>query len=103
MLEIMRVPRWAIVNVPASEVVGEFAHVERTDQNAARGFQSRDHCCVRLGRRTTAVDLGAGSRRQSFDVEQILDRKRCAGKWPEALAARAGGVDRDSFCEVGRA
>src|ERR1700677_2530272 len=102
MLEIMRVPGWAVVNIPAREVVGEFAHVERADQNAARGFQARDHCCVRLGRRAIAGDLGAGSRPQYFDVEQVLDRKGWAGKWPETLSACAGRVDRVSLGERAR-
>ena len=39
------------------------------------------------------------ARWQSFDVEQVLDRERRAGKRPQALSARAGGVNRVSFCE----
>ena len=82
------------MSVLAREVVGEFAHVKRADQNAARSLQTRDHCCVRLGRRAVAVDLGASSRRQSFDVEQVLHSERRAGKRAQALSARAGLVDR---------
>ena len=99
MLEIMRVPGGAVVDVPAREIVGVFAHVERADQNAARSLQTRDHCRVRLGRRVVAVDLGAGSDRQPFDIEQVLHSEGRVGKRVELLSAHASRIDGVSLGE----
>ena len=99
MLEIMRVPGRAVVNVAAGEIVSVFAHVERADQNAARSFETRDHCRVRLGRRVVAVDLGAGSGRQPFDIEQVLHSEGRASKRAQVLSAHAGRIDGVSLGE----
>ena len=53
----------------------------------------------RLGRRAVAVDLGAGARRQPFDIEQVLHREGRASKRAEALSARSSRIDRVSLGE----
>ena len=93
MLEIVRIARRAVVRVLTREVVGEFAHVERADQNGASGFQARNNCRIRFGRRAVAIDLGAGARRQPGDVEQILDRERDAGERQSRPCVRRCLVD----------
>src|ERR1700688_351654 len=92
MLEIVGIARRAFVRVLTREVVGEFAHVERADQNGASGFQARNNCRVRFGGWAVAIDLVAGARRQPIDVEQVLDRERRASERPEARPARPGSV-----------
>ena len=42
MLEIVRIAGRAVVRVLAREVVGEFAHVERADQNGAGCLEARN-------------------------------------------------------------
>ena len=97
MLKIVRIAGRAFVRVLSREVVGEFAYIDRAHQNTASGLQTRNDGCVFFRRWAVAIDLGARARRQPFDVEQVLDGERRAGKRPEALSARAGGVDGVGF------
>ncbi len=45
-LEVVRIARWAVMDVLAGEVVGVFAHVERADQDRAGRLQPLDQRCV---------------------------------------------------------
>ena len=74
------------MHVLTGEVVGVFAHVERAHEHGAGGFEPRDQRRVARGRRAVAINLGAGERRQPRNVEQVLDRERHAGEWPELPA-----------------
>ena len=94
MLEVVGIAGRAVVGILAGEVVGVLAHVERADQDAPGRFQPRERSRIGPGRRAIAIDLGAGARRQAFDVEQVLDRERRPREWPQALPARPGRVDR---------
>ena len=98
-LEVVRIAGRAVMRVLAREVVGEFAHVERADEDGSGGFQARNRCRVRFRRRTVAIDLGAGARRQALDVEQVLDRERRARERPEVLSARTRRIDGVGFGE----
>ena len=76
MLEIVGIAGRAVVGVLACEIVGELAHIERADQDAACRFHTRNQRRVRSRGRAISVDLGASARRQSGDVEQVLDSER---------------------------
>ncbi len=93
MFEIMRIARRAVVGVLAGEVVGVFAHVERADQDGARGLQTRNQRRVGRRRRPVAIDLRAGAGRQPCHVIKILDRERRARQRAQACAAGARRVD----------
>ena len=83
----------SVVHVFAGEVVGVFAHVERTDENGAGCFQPfHQHRIVRRGG-MRAVDLRSGARRQTLHVEQVLHRERNAGEGANVLAAGDRGID----------
>ena len=56
---VMRIARWAVVRILAGEVIGIFAHVERTDENGAGGLQPFDQRGVARGRFAVAVDLAS--------------------------------------------
>jgi hypothetical protein len=59
----MRIARRAVVDVLAGEVVGVFAHVERTDEDGAGRLQPLDQRGIARRRRQIAVDFRAGQRR----------------------------------------
>src|SRR5919197_4832350 len=86
--------RDSVVHVLAGEVVGVFAHVERADEDGARRLQPLDQRRVARGGGMLAVDLRAGERRQSSDVEQVLDREWNAREWPERVAPRVSCIKR---------
>ena len=88
-MRVVRIARRAVVAVLAGEVVGEFAHVQRADENGAGGFEPGDQRRVRIRRRTLAVDLRTGQSRHSGDVDQVLDRKRHTGERPAGLGRGA--------------
>jgi hypothetical protein len=84
------------------EVVGVLAHVERADEQGPGRFQARDQRRVGHSRRAIAVDLGAGARPQSSDVEQVLDGEGRARERPQARSAPARGVDGVGLGESAR-
>ena len=92
--EVVRIARRTVVHILAGEVVGVFAHVERADQNGAGGLKTLDQCRIASGRRKIAVYFRAGHRRQTGNVEQVLHRKRHAGKRRQRFAARPRVVQR---------
>ncbi len=81
------------MDVLAGEVVGVFAHIERAHQDGAGGFEPFDERRIAHRRRAGAVDLGARERRQSLDVEQVLDREGNARQRPERPVVGALLVD----------
>jgi len=87
------------VYVLAGEIVGIFAHVERAHEHGAVRFEPRDQRRIARRRRALAIDLGAGERGQSRDVEQVFDRERHAGKRTERAAREPRGVDCPGLCQ----
>ena len=92
MVGIVGVPRWAIVYVLAGEVVGVLAHVEGADEDRAGRLQPLDQRRILRGRRSLAIDLGPGERRQARDVEEVLHRERHACERSKRAAGPAIGV-----------
>jgi hypothetical protein len=87
------------MDVLAGEVVGVFAHVEGSDQNGSRRFKPFDQGGIAPGRCALAVDLGARTRRQFLDIEQILDRKRHAGERSKGFLLRPILIDHPGACD----
>jgi hypothetical protein len=92
--DVVRIARGAIVHVLAGEVVGIFPHVEGADEDGAGRFKARDQGGVARRGGARAIDLRARERRQSRDVEQVLDRERYACERPHRPAVGARGIDR---------
>jgi hypothetical protein len=82
------------MDVLASKVIGVFAHIERADQHRALRFQLFDQRRVMLRRRQLAVDLGAGTRREARNIEQVLHRERHARQWAQRLAGGMRDIER---------
>ena len=89
---IVRIARVTVMRVFSGEIIGVFAHVERTDQHRALLFQPFDQHGIVMRGRALAVDPGARAGRKPFHVEQVLHRERNARK-RQALAARNPLVD----------
>jgi len=81
------------MDVLASEVVGVFAHVERTDQYGAGSLQALDQRRIARGRRKVAVDLRSRAGRQALHVEQVLHRKGNACKRTDLFACGKRRID----------
>ena len=81
------------MSVFAGEIVGVLAHVERADENGAGPLQSLNQRGVARRFGVVAVDPGASDGRDAFDIEQVLDRERHAGKRAEIASLAAGSVD----------
>ena len=92
-VDVVRVARRTVVDVLAGEIVGVLAHVERADQHRTGGFQSFDQNGVARRRRVAAVDLGARARRETGDIEQVLDSDRNSGERAEGSTLRMRVVD----------
>ena len=84
---VVRIARRTIVHVLAGEVVGVLAHVQCTDENGSRSLQPLDQHGVTCRGLEFAVDLRSCARRQTLDVEQVLDCERNAGEGPRGLPA----------------
>ena len=87
---IMRIARRPVMGVLGREAVGVFVHVERADQDRARGGKPSNKRRVANRRRALFVDARAGDGRQSRDVVEVLDRERHAGQRPEIVAPPPG-------------
>src|SRR5262252_4725185 len=81
------------MSVFAGEIVGVLAHVERADENGAGPLQSLDQRGVARRFGVVAVDPRASDGRDAFDIEQVLDRERHAGKRADIASLAAGSVD----------
>ena len=92
-VEGVRVACIAVVDVLAGEVVGVFAHAEGPDQHGARRLQPPDQGGVAGSRRPLAVDPRARPRRQTGDVEEVLDREGHPGEGAESVAPGPRGVE----------
>ena len=90
---VVRVARGTVVDVFACEVVGVFAHVECTDQDGAGRVEPLDQGCVARSRLALAVDLRARERRQTRNIEQVLDRVGNTGQRTKRMATRVISVN----------
>ena len=86
---VVRVARRAVVRVLGGEAVRVLVHVQRADENRARGLHPLDENRVLTGRLALALDLRAGARGQARDVEQVLRGERNAGERQVARSAAA--------------
>jgi hypothetical protein len=84
------------VDVLAGEIVCVFAHIESADEDGARKFKPLDERGIPPSRLILAIDLGAGERGKSGNIEQILDRERHTRQWAKRFAVRTRLVERMS-------
>ncbi|MGY4465386.1 hypothetical protein ACVWWK_001068 [Bradyrhizobium sp. LB9.1b] len=85
------------MDILAGEVIGVFAHVERTDQHGAGGLHALDQRGIARGGHAVSVDLRACACGEARDVEQVLHREGHAGERADGLAGGDIGVDRARF------
>ena len=78
-----------VVHVLPREVIGVLAHVQGADKHRAGRFEPGYQRRIARRRRTLAIDLRAGTRRQPGNVKKVLDRERNARERPLG----AGTVD----------
>ena len=81
------------MNILAGEVVGVFAHIERSDHHSAGRFETFDQSGIARRRRKVSIDLRSGAGRQPLHIEQVLDRERHPGERADVFSCRDRGID----------
>ena len=81
------------MSVFACKIISIFAHVERSDQNGPGAVETLHQRGIGCGGPAVAVDFRPRPGRQTFDIEQVLDRIRHTRQPPQGLAASTPGVD----------
>lgn len=89
------------MRIDADAGIGELGHVGAADQHEAGLAQARHRCRIVLRRIGIVERTGAGARRLSLDIEEILDRDRDTGIARRRSLDLAQGIHRVSRCERG--
>ena len=84
------------MNILPGKIVGIFAHIESADEDGAREFKPLDEHGIPPSWLILAIDLGAGERGKSGNIEQILDREWYTRQRSKRFSARARPVQRMS-------